>query len=152
MDPRGPNGFRRRSFRELGSVYTNGANERQLTFDKRFHNNPAVCEGVRSVVYDTDFEGTVHLWKLELEGGATSKLTNGRGEASAVCPGAGDRLLFAGQVADGRTRLYKMSTSGGTPEQVGEWTVLPASVPAASLDGKHLAFAVAKNGETRGSR
>jgi serine/threonine protein kinase/Tol biopolymer transport system component len=125
-----------------------GANERQLTFDKRFHKNPTVCEGGRSVIYDTDFEGASHLWKLELESGATNRLTTGLGEASAVCPGAGDRVLFVGRADNGRTHLYLMPASGGKPEQVGDWTVLPGAPPGASLDGRHVAFGLVKKDGT----
>jgi Tol biopolymer transport system component len=124
-----------------------GANERQLTFDKRFHNNPTVCEGGRSVIYDTDFEGASHLWRLGLESGETNRLTSGLGEASAVCPGAGDRVFFVGQANNGQSHLYVMPTSGGKPERVGEWTVLPG-VSAASADGRHVAFGLVKRDGT----
>jgi Tol biopolymer transport system component len=126
----------------------NGGNERQLTFDKHFHANPTVCGGGRSVVYDTDFEGKSHLWKLEMDGKASSKLTNGDGEAFADCPGAGDQVLYMGS-AGGVTNLYKIATTGGEPVRVNERMAMGVK-PATSRDGNHLVFAVLEKDQTPG--
>jgi len=44
-----------------------GQNSRQLSFDGHYHSNPAVCDSNRSVIFDTDFAGSFHLWKLDLQ-------------------------------------------------------------------------------------
>lgn len=80
----------------------------------------------------------------------TSKLTNGPGESNAVCPGAGDRVFFVGVTADGRTQIYKVSASGGQAELVGNWVVLPYTVPAPSVDRRHMAFLVLRKDGTIG--
>jgi serine/threonine protein kinase/Tol biopolymer transport system component len=130
---------------DLYEADASGTNEKQLTFDRRYHANPVVCEGGRSMVYEMDFEGVTHLWRQELDGGVASKLTNGAGEQAAVCPGVGSQMLYLGQGADGNTHVYKMEIEGGKPEQVGEWAVLPPWL-AVTLDGRSLAVVVVRKG------
>ncbi|MGH9502805.1 MAG: protein kinase domain-containing protein, partial [Terriglobales bacterium] len=62
-----------------------GSNTRQLAFDQHFHGPPAVCDHGQSIIYHTDFDGTSHLWKLDIPSGASSKLTNGAGEVLPSC-------------------------------------------------------------------
>jgi eukaryotic-like serine/threonine-protein kinase len=120
-------------------VDTDGRNVRQLTFDSRFHRAPTVCDNGNSVVYDTNFDGASHLWKLDLQGGASTKLTNGPGELIAQCSGTSDWVLYWGQVAGGSSYIFKMPVSGGSAVRLSNRIALTA--PLVSLDGHHVAFA-----------
>lgn len=82
---------------DLFIVDADGKNERQLTFDKLYHGNPTVCDEGRSVVYQADAGGTSHLWRVDLQGGASTQLTNGLGESLPACAGAGHEVFYLGQ-------------------------------------------------------
>jgi eukaryotic-like serine/threonine-protein kinase len=137
---------------------SDGANSRQLTFDGHFHQNPSVCNDGRTVLYSTDFGGTSHLWKLDLLTGASSKLTDGPGEAFPQCAGTGDGVFYLGQTADGSNAIFKVSIASGQsvrasdrvpngpPVRISDRvSVSPAFV---SHDGRHLIFAsVRKDGQ-----
>ena len=123
----------------------NGANPRQLTFDQHFHGAPAVCDHGRNIVYNTDFDGTNHLWKLDLQTGASSRLTNGAGEMVPSCGVDGDWVFYWGQVAGETAHIFKVPVSGGSPTRVSDMVAL--SPGFASPDGRHVAFAApGKNG------
>jgi Tol biopolymer transport system component len=125
-----------------------GENARQLSFDQMPRNAPDVCEGGRSVVYSTNFDGPWHLWKLDLQSGASVRLTNGLGEIDARCPQTGDFVTYKGQESDGSAHIWKMALSGGSPVKVSDLVALTGSVT--SLDGRHLAFpAIQKDGTVK---
>jgi Tol biopolymer transport system component/predicted Ser/Thr protein kinase len=120
-------------------VDADGGNIRQLTFDSRFHRAPTVCDNGHSVVYDTNFDGASHLWKLDLQGGASTKLTNGPAELIAQCGGTGDWVFYWGQVAGGSSYIFKMPMSGGASVRLSDRIAL--SAPLVSFDGHHVVFA-----------
>jgi eukaryotic-like serine/threonine-protein kinase len=115
-----------------------GSNARQLTYDQHFHGWPAICDHGRSTVYNTDFGGTSHLWKLDLQTGAFSKLTNGASELFPSCGGDGDRIFYWGQVAGGSSYVFKVPSSGGTPVRLSDRVALTSGF--VSLNGQHVAF------------
>ena len=115
-----------------------GGNARQLSFEQGPNDAPAVCQQGRTVVYDTNFEGRWHVWKLDVQSGVNTKLTNGFGEIDARCPRAGDVLMYKGQVSDGTAYIWKMPLSGGEPVKLTERIALAGPIPSA--DGRHLAF------------
>jgi len=118
-----------------------GGNSRQLTFDNHYHAHPAVCDGGKTVAYDTDFDGVTHIWKLDLQSGAVSKLTNGPGEFSPACAGDSDWIFYQGQAEGGASYIFKIKSSGGDPVKVSEEAVL--SNPFLTLDGHLLLYVVA---------
>lgn len=83
-----------------------------------------------------------------MDGKASSKLTNGDGEAFADCPGAGDQVLYMGS-AGAVTILYKIATTGGEPVRVNERMAMGVK-PATSRDGQHLVLAVLEKDQTPG--
>lgn len=116
----------------------NGGNARQLTFDKRFHSGPTVCEGGQSVVYDSDTDGVAHLWKLNLKNGVSVQLTNGLGESDAQCSPQGDVVYYQRKTEEGKLKIFRMAISGAGEQQLCD---LPAaSTPHISPDGKHVLF------------
>jgi serine/threonine protein kinase/Tol biopolymer transport system component len=125
-----------------------GGNARQLSFDQIPHSAPETCERGRSVVYSTNFEGPWHLWKLDVQSGVSTKLTNGLGEIDASCPQIGDFVMYKGQESDGTAHIWKMAPSGGSPVKVSDLMALTG--PVISVDGRHLAFpAVQKDGTVK---
>ena len=123
-----------------------GGNVRQLTFDGHDHGLPAVCDSGRAVVYSTNSDGIDHLWKLDLQSGTSTKLTNGLGENGPACQGTGQWVMHNGQVAGGSSYIFKTPISGGAPVRVSD-RISMGAVPIISLDGRHALFAsLDKNG------
>ncbi len=121
---------------------TDGSNPRQLTFDGHYHSAPAVCDAGKSVVYEqTDFDSFSHIWKLDLQTGAPTKLTNGPGEFSPACAGDSEWIYYWGQSAQGESYVFKIKSSGGDPVRVYDQATIGA--PYITLDGHLLGFAVA---------
>ncbi len=116
-----------------------GGNNRQITFGARYHGNPTICDGGRSVVYSSNSAAGDHLWKLDLQNGGETSLSNGAGESVPQCSAGGDQIFYWGQVPGGVSHIFKIPSSGGTPVQVSEHiAVSPALL---SPDSSHLAFA-----------
>jgi Tol biopolymer transport system component len=130
----------------LFMIDADGRDARQLSFDQVPHNAPEACEGGRSVVYTTNFEGPWHVWKLELQSGTTTKLTDGPGEIDASCPRASDFVVFKGEDSEGAAYIWKMPISGGTPVKVSDRLAITG--PAVSLDGRHMGFPSVKEDGT----
>ncbi|MFZ0231520.1 MAG: protein kinase [Candidatus Acidiferrales bacterium] len=123
-----------------------GGNVRQLTYDKVFHQSPAVCDHGRAVVFASDSGGTPHLWTLDLQSGISTKLTNGAGEQEPACDAAGESVFYLGQAQVGATYVFKVPVSGGKPVQVSDRIAIAG--PMVSYDGQHIAFqSNGKNGK-----
>jgi Tol biopolymer transport system component/predicted Ser/Thr protein kinase len=134
---------------EIFAADADGGNVKQLTFDDWFHSGPTVCDGGRSVIYATNFEGVRHLWKLDLKNGTSTKFTNGDGESLAVCQGAGEWVFYTGQTAGRSSYIFKIPISGGTPVRLSDRATFGS--PVLSLDGRHVAFpTVGKNEKVLG--
>ena len=83
---------------DLFQIDADGGNERRLTFGERLHESPTVCEGGKSVVFDSNSSGVQHLWRLDLQSGAETQLTKGLGEFGPACAGDGEwSFLRAGR-------------------------------------------------------
>ena len=124
-----------------------GQNFHQLSFDGHYHGYPTVCDHGRTVVYSSDFDGAMHLWKVDLQSGANTKLTNGVAEASPSCaPGAESVLYLAASSPASPLSPFRLSlASGASPIQLTRRSAF--FVLITSLDGKHASFpAVGKNG------
>ncbi len=121
-----------------------GANSRQLTFDGSVHELPTVCEGGRSVLYTSDSDGVFHIWRLDLQTGAFTKLTNGPGEMFPRCAPGSDWVFYWGQAAGGASYIFKMKPSGEGNVRLSDQSTI--SPPYVSLDGKHLIFVTITKG------
>ncbi len=124
---------------DLFMVDADGNNNRQLTFGKRYHGSPTVCDRGRSVIFSSNTSHGDHLWKLDPQSGTETSLSNGAGESLPQCSIVGDQIFYWGQVAGGVSYIFKMPSSGGTPSRVSELIAL--SPPFLSPDGHHVAFA-----------
>jgi eukaryotic-like serine/threonine-protein kinase len=117
-----------------------GGNVRQLTFDGHDHESPTVCDGGRAVVCSTNFDGADHLWKLDFQSGASTKLTNGLGEWRPACQGTGQWVMYTGRVAGGSSYIFRTPISGGAPVRVSDRISIGGGT-LLSLDGRHALFA-----------
>jgi len=126
-----------------------GGNARQLNFDGRFHQAPSVCDDGHTVLYSTNFDGTQHLWKFDLATAASSKLTDGSGEAYPACGGTGGWVFYLGQAGDGSASIFKIALTGGPSLRLSDH--LAISPPYVSPDGRHVVFAtIRKDGQGEG--
>ncbi len=130
---------------DLFIANADGGNARQLTFDGRYHDQPMVCDHGRAVIFTSDSGGGSHLWKLDLQSGVSTELTNGGGEQQPECDVAGEWVMYLGQVPGGAAYIFKISISGGAPVQVSDRMALMG--PMVSADGQNIAFQTSgKNG------
>ena len=113
-----------------------GGNVRQLTFDGHDKGFPVVCDAGRAVIYSTNFDGIDHLWKLDLQSGTSTRLTNGLGESGPTCQGTGQWVMHNGQIAGGSSYIFKTPISGGAPVRVSD-RISVGGGPIISLDGHH---------------
>jgi serine/threonine protein kinase len=127
---------------DLFIVDADGSHEQQLTFDKRFHGYPAVCDEGRSVVYETDAGGASHLWRLDLQGGSSTQLTNGAGESQPSC--AAKEVFYLGQTEGRATHPFTIPVTGGTPKQISDLQAATGPVP--SPDQQHIKFSHFEDG------
>lgn len=122
-----------------------GGNNKQLTFDGRFREDPTVCDHGRAVVYATDMEGPYQLWKFDFQSGVSAKLSSGAGEREPACDAAGEWVWYLGQTSSGLSYVFKMPVSGGAAVRVSDRVAI--SEPMVSSDGQHVAFqSPGKNG------
>ena len=121
-----------------------GQNQRQLSFDGRYHGNPAACGD--NVVYFSDSEGAAHLFKLDLANGANVRLTDGKAELAPSCAAQSSTVFYLG-AADGSDALHarRLSLPEGKSVQISSRPAFFALI--VSLDGKHVLFpSIGKNG------
>jgi eukaryotic-like serine/threonine-protein kinase len=124
---------------DLFTAGADGGNSRQLTFDGRFHQAPTVCDDGRTVLFNSDSDGSQHLWRFDLQSGMSTKLTDGPGEAFPQCSGTGDWAVFLGQTGKGSSLIFKVPLAGGKPVQLSDRVAV--SPPFVSPDGRHAVFA-----------
>jgi eukaryotic-like serine/threonine-protein kinase len=135
---------------QVWMVNADGSNAHQVTNDRYFHAQPAVCESGRSIVFESDPAGTHHLFKMDLDGSNLTQITNGAGESSPSCPVHSSSLVFSGTDPNGRTKLYGMDLSGPPPVPLSDMVLIGG--PGYSPDGTRImaAFLDPKSGAVRG--
>jgi len=121
---------------QIWMVNADGSAARQLTNDRYFHTQPAVCESGRSIVFVSDPAGTQHLFKMDLDGNNLTQITNGAGENSPSCPVQSNSLVFHGTGPDGRAKLYAMELGGPPPVSLSDLVLLDD--PVYSPDGTRI--------------
>jgi eukaryotic-like serine/threonine-protein kinase len=118
---------------------TNGANARQVSYDGQYRTTPAVCEKGASIFYDSDQEGTEHIWKTDLRSGASRRVTNGYGELNPKCAASSDWVYYIRQVPGEGTHVFKMLPTGENATRLSD--NISISPPFVSLDGRWISFA-----------
>jgi Tol biopolymer transport system component len=116
----------------------NGGNTRQLSFDNRYHTSPSACEDGRTVIFGSNSALGDRVWKIDVQTGVSSALTNGPSESFAMCGGAGNWVFYLEQ-SNGSSLIFKLPLTGGPPVRLSDRTAV--SPPFPSMDGRHVAFA-----------
>jgi Tol biopolymer transport system component len=115
-----------------------GGNARQLSFDNRYHNSPSACDDGRTVVFGTNSALGDRVWKIDIQTGVSSALTNGPSESFPMCGGTGNSVFYLEQ-GNGSSFIFKLPFTGGPPVRLSDRTAF--SPPFPSMDGRHVAFA-----------
>lgn len=115
-----------------------GANARQLSFDNRYHTSPSACEDGRTVIFGSNSALGDRVWKIDVQTGVSSTLTNGPSESFATCGGIGASVFYLEQ-GNGSSFVFKLHLAGGPPVRLSDLTAF--SPPFPSMDGRHVAFA-----------
>jgi eukaryotic-like serine/threonine-protein kinase len=115
-----------------------GGNARQLSFDNRYHTSPSACDDRRTVIFGTNSALGDRVWKIDVQTGVSSALTNGPSESFPLCGGTGNWVFYLEQ-GNGSSLIFKLPLTGGLPVQLSDRTAF--SPPFPSMDGRHVAFA-----------
>ena len=115
-----------------------GGNARQLSFDNRFHTSPSACDDGRTVAFGTNSPSGDRVWKIDVQTGVSSALTDGPSEGFPMCGGTGNWIFYLEQ-GSGSSFVFKLPLTGGPSVRLSD---RPAySPPFPSADGRHVAFA-----------
>jgi hypothetical protein len=115
-----------------------GANARQLSFDNRYHTSPSACDDGHTVIFGSNSAQGDRVWKIDVQTGVSSALTNGPSESFATCGGIGASVFYLEQ-GNGSSFVFKLPLAGGPPVRLSDLTAF--SPPFPSMDGLHVAFA-----------
>jgi serine/threonine protein kinase len=114
-----------------------GGNARQLSFDNRFHSSPSACDDGRTVTFATNSAGGDRVWKIDVQTGTSSPVTDGPSETFPMCA-TGGRVFYLEQGNDS-SFILKLPLAGGSSARLSDRMSL--SPPFPSMDGLHVAFA-----------
>jgi eukaryotic-like serine/threonine-protein kinase len=114
-----------------------GANARQLSFDNRYHTSPSACDDGHTVIFGSNSAQGDRVWKIDLQTGVSSVLTNGPSESFPTCA-AGNWVFYLEQ-GNGSSFVFKVPLAGGPPVRLSDLSAF--SPPFPSMDGRHVAFA-----------
>jgi eukaryotic-like serine/threonine-protein kinase len=114
-----------------------GGKARQLSFDNRYHSSPSACDDGRTVTFATNSAGGDRVWKIDVQTGTSSPLTDGPSETFPMCA-TGGQVFYLEQGNDS-SFILKLPLAGGSSARLSDRISL--SPPFPSMDGRHVAFA-----------
>jgi Tol biopolymer transport system component/DNA-binding winged helix-turn-helix (wHTH) protein len=117
---------------------SDGHSRRQLTTDAQVSER-GLCssaDGVH-VVFVSWRAGRQNLWRLSVDDGRLTQLTDGDGEAYPSCSPDGAWLVYQSGLGFGKPTLRRMALSGGASEPLVDTF---SAKPAISNDGKRIAY------------
>ena len=118
---------------DLWIARADGTEPRQLISNAGFNDWPAVSPDGRTIVFQSDRTGVQHLWRMDVDGGNQTQLTNGYAERNANISPDG-KWVYYNSSAD--HRLWKIALDGGEPIKL---TDDFSAYPSVSPDGKLIA-------------
>jgi eukaryotic-like serine/threonine-protein kinase len=125
---------------QIWMVNADGSAAHQVTNDRYFHTQPAVCESGHSIVFESDPTGLRHLFKTDLDGNNLTQITSGAGEGSPSCRIQSGDVVFSGTDPNRHTLLYKMELGGASPVALSDQLLV--SKPVYSPDGTRILAAL----------
>jgi Tol biopolymer transport system component len=127
-----PEGYTEMIIKNLAS-----GEERQLTFDKKFADDPAWTFN-NNIIYSSDRGGNVNLWIMPVSGGKPVQLTRGGGaDLRARISRDGRRLVYAEQLVVGQIKHARLE--GGVVQQLTTEDCTRGS-PSISATGRFIVF------------
>jgi Tol biopolymer transport system component len=120
---------------DIWVMNADGANRRQLTFEKFTDEHPVVSRDGQTIVFVSSRTGTPHIWRMNFDGGDLRQLTDKGGESFPQITPDGRFVIFSSQNNRRRT-LWKVPIEGGEAapltEKQSHWSAI-------SPDGKLIA-------------
>jgi eukaryotic-like serine/threonine-protein kinase len=124
---------------DLFFMETSGENVRQISYDGQFRSTPTICENGAGIFFDSDQDGTEHIWRTDLQSGSSRRVTSGPGELTPKCAASSDWVYYIGQVPSEGTYVFKMLPDGKNATRLSDR--ISISPPFLSLDGRWITFA-----------
>jgi serine/threonine protein kinase/Tol biopolymer transport system component len=107
--------------RDLWIVNADGTGQKQLTANTAVEENPKVSPDGSSILFNsTPAGGLTHIWRMEVDGANLVQLTDGAFSDYAAFWSPDGQWIYFSSWRSGNGRLWKMSTNGGTPQQVSD--------------------------------
>ena len=119
-----------------------GSGRKQLTASQAAEKRPEVSADGKFIVYVSN-NGKQNIWRMDIDGGRQTQLTNGDGESYPVFT-PDSHYVFFNSTADGS--LWKVPVEGGEAVKVIDDKVMRVSI---SPDGSKLAYFGKKDGQRK---
>ncbi|HMJ25047.1 MAG TPA: protein kinase, partial [Pyrinomonadaceae bacterium] len=129
---------------DIWIMNSDGGGRRQLTDNEHADSDPAVSPDGHLIVFTSTRTGGRHLWLMDIDGRNQRQLTNGTGELTPAFAFDGKSVWYYSFNA-GLGSLWQIPIDSGQPSVAA--TGVPR-FPAASPDGKWIAFAYRAEGST----
>lgn len=123
---------------DISIMNEDGSNHKQLLGDltkQATSYYPSVTPDGRRIVFAFDITGKRHIWRMDLDGGNLTQLTNGGGEDQPHCSPDGKWVVYV-DIGSPKETLWKVPIEGGEPVQL---TRTFSKNPSVSPDGKLIA-------------
>jgi eukaryotic-like serine/threonine-protein kinase len=121
--------------RDLWVMNRDGSGRRPLTQSGAAARQPTVSADGRQVVFVSNRDGGSKIWRVDLDGGNLTRLTNGPDDAFPTVSRDNRWVIYVART-DGLRRLWRVRLGGGRPEPLTNYL---ANWPAVSPDGKQIA-------------
>ncbi len=121
------------------SINTDGSHPVNITNPKGANDeNFSVCRTGQYLVFDSDRQGGVNLWRINRDGTGLTHLTHGSDDEQPSCSPDGKTIVFA-SIVHGVSELWRIPVQGGQGKKISDQ---PCITSAISPDGKWIACAV----------
>ena len=140
-----------KSPQQVWLMNADGSNQHAITSDPgRQDYDPSFSPDGRQIVFQASTGGVYSIWIVNTDGTGAHKLTSPSiDDDIPVFSPDGKRILFTRSLADGTSRLYSMTPTGGALTQVGggdDWYAAWGRIPTPSIDSPPKVAGVAQAG------